>query len=496
MSHISLRSANMGPTGRANNQHPPDFRVSGKEKRFSYSRLPTLLVTRAIFLPFLRMPFFVANHCPQCLRGAPRFSFALVCKAMGSAKTIKHFCRDSQQYRFSGPCHSCVKPLIAQLRPSICTKPGASVIAMETKAVAHAVNSGLIGDTYHPIFEKPGADVGSVSSWEERHLLQFMQYPDAVAYRKMTKQQRYAEHVIEDWRLFPQEFSYGEPGVPTPQVSTRFLGAWIFQKFRQSLQLRAKQRANLASSMMWAYQRLALSGWQLMEETPQVSVLGTDLRIEHGMQFSLASLAPHYPDIYAEWNRLAQDAVTCSLPRLVDPTNVFLGDFLSMLEARMHYCDDLPPGHWMSTLRTEVLFVMAYSVEVAIHSMITGDDVPENCKVAVPLRAKSQRKLQRMGRLAKKQLVEKMIKSAGSGEQVCRLLCERHGSAAVVRNVRNKLYAAATREAFSRVSFGHVNHDEGSYAGLSVNIAVLTDVSAYHAYHLRPSVLNQQSTIA
>ena len=81
-----------------------------------------------------------------------------------------------------------------------------------------------------------------------------------------------------------------------------------------------------------------------------------------------------------------------------------------------------------------------------------------------------------------------MIQQPGQSETIIRTLSDKHGYAAVIRNVSNTLYSQATAKAFAQVRSVSLSWDGAGYAGLPVNVAFILDSQTGFAAHLGPKV--------
>ena len=133
-------------------------------------------------------------------------------------------------------------------------------------------------------------------------------------------------------------------------------------------------------------------------------------------------------------------ATTASLAPFPDDWQPSLVDVLAFLEARSKYADPpLPRGHWLLQFRNACLSLGSLFVELAVWHTLSKQEPGAAPPVAVVM-GKSGKRQARLGTMSKLQWLGKLADRQGSPDTILATLSSSKGYAAVIRNVRNRLY--------------------------------------------------------
>ena len=106
----------------------------------------------------------------------------------------------------------------------------------------------------------------------------------------------------------------------------------------------------------------------------------------------------------------------CALKPLGPNGRVSVCNLPSFLEARVHYCADAPPTHWLVNLRDHVLVLVRFVFEVAIGDAVFNETAPDSVLTVTPMMGEGGTRQCARSRATKIQWMRKLIDIKGSRE--------------------------------------------------------------------------------
>ena len=349
----------------------------------------------------------------------------------------------------------------------------------------------MLPTTTTPVWCHDTADPG-LRFWHERRYVEHSIFRPSklYAFRKQERVRNVNTGLMALYGLHPYEFMPGAKGEPT-LVSTRMLLLWATTRFFMS-QLKGDAGSRTAK---WA--RVVSDIFKCAADTcetvdtaklPIIQVGDVSLPVTSDASVNLAPLAPVWPALAYEWDAVASVRDSPIAP-LLGHRRVPLRSLFWFLACCCKWAKGpLGNGSMLVQFRAVVTDIVVWLAEIHIHQRIAEASQrvrpPDPAQLVGPKGCKVK-----MCALARYRMICNIVTNFGSDEVSSTAMGRRHGDAAVMRAMRNRLCLAIAQQELGKSTCVAVNWDGATHGGLDTIVGSIVNPKSHNCYYLRPQAV-------
>ena len=349
-----------------------------------------------------------------------------------------------------------------------------------------------------PVFQWTGVDVGSGAFFmEQRFWINSLGF-DGVHFRKQEQQRHIWTKIREAYDLTDADLCKPLKDVDmsrvTPLVTPRGLLGWLLTRHYMV----AKSRSSTMVMVMgWrnalcGYSTVMASGMvQMQQQAAMPSVVVDDdltLYVTADCKVDMTPMiADRWHQMAQEWGLMAEAFPSAQLAGAFQPECVDLMQLVLFLDFRIRRSSPLGSDHWLQQLRSALITVAAYAVELFIFT--SSSEANARDVLPVLYGANGQRKCH--GQKWWRQRLMSACRASGSNNTIGRTVSGVESASAMSSVARIHLYTLKTHKHFGHASRVHLHHDGSGHNGHDVILGIALEADGGRSSYLRPQAMYQ-----
>ena len=349
-----------------------------------------------------------------------------------------------------------------------------------------------------PVFQWTGVDVGSGAFFMEQRFWINSLGLDGVEFRKQEHKRHIWDKIREAYDLTDADLCRplkdGDMARVTPLVTPRGLLGWLLT--RHYMVAKSKS-STMVMVMGWrnalcGYSTVMASGMVQMQQQAAMPSLVVDddltLYVTADCKLDMTPMiVDRWHQMAQEWSWMAEAFPSAQLAGAFQPECVDLMQLVLFLDFRIRRSSPLGSDHWLQQLRSALITVAAYAVELFIFT--SSSEANARDVLPVLYGANGQRKCH--GQKWWRQRLMSACRASGSNNTIGRTVSGVESASAMSSVARIHLYTLKTHKHFGHASRVHLHHDGSGHNGHDVILGIALEADGGRSSYLRPQAMYQ-----